>query len=149
MGPNPILVVKKNRGGRYNGNAASESLLVYTYVSSPRKESTCHFSEAKFKPPKCLFHFICFQLATCISWFVQRISFCFPINSYILEIFRLDISQISFNLVKKASATWQLAFLPLASRFATFWLRQHRNQNVEMRKWPTCSDWPSNGFAWS
>ena len=32
----------------------------------------------------------------------------------ILEIFRLDIGQISLNLVKKASATWELAFLLLS-----------------------------------
>ena len=42
---------------------------------------------------------------------------------YFGKIFRLDIGQISGNLVKKAFATRQLAFLPLASRFTTFWFR--------------------------
>ena len=94
----------------------------------------------------------------------------------ILEIFRLDIGQISFNLVKKASATWQLAFLPLASRFMTFWLRHAKKSKFwdKKIKWPTsfqvrplyflnffslflfplffsfcCSDCPSNGLACS
>ena len=50
----------------------------------------------------------------------------------ILEIFGLDIGQISFHLVKKASATWQLAFLPLASRFTTFLLR-HATYRVKIK----------------
>ena len=87
---------------------------------------------------------------------------------YFGKIFRLDIGQISFNLVKKASATWQLAFLPLASRFTTFWLRHAKKSKFwdKKIKWPTsfqvkllffliffrffplffsfcCSDWPS------
>ena len=40
-GPAPhICGKKKKRGGQYNGNAASESWSVYTYVLSPGKEST-------------------------------------------------------------------------------------------------------------
>ena len=57
----------------------------------------------------------------------------------ILEIFRLDIGQISFNLDKKASATWQLALLPLASCFTTFWLRHVKKTKFwdKKTKWPT------------
>ena len=57
----------------------------------------------------------------------------------ILEIFRLDIGQIRFNLVKKPSATWQLAFLPLASCFTTFWLRHGKKSKFwdKKIKWPT------------
>ena len=54
---------KKQRGGQYNGNAASVSLLVYTYLSSPGKEST----RPNSNPPNASFIFICFQLTACIS----------------------------------------------------------------------------------
>ena len=49
------------------------------------------------------------------------------------------MGQISFNLVKKASATWQLAFLPPASRFTTFWLRHAKKSKFwdKKIKWPT------------
>ena len=68
-----------------------------------------HFSETKFNSPNDSFIFICFQLAACISWFVQCISlahwllelFTQTLFFDILEIFRLDIGQSSFNLVKK------------------------------------------------
>ena len=32
QGPHPIFMVKKQRCGQYNGNAVSESLLVYAYA---------------------------------------------------------------------------------------------------------------------
>ena len=53
----------------------------------------------------------------------------------ILEIFRLDIGQSSFNLVKKASATWQRAFLPLASHFTTFWhhILRHFGSGMQLK----------------
>ena len=38
--PRPIFMVKKQRCGQYNGNAVSESLLVYAYAhisSQPRR----------------------------------------------------------------------------------------------------------------
>ena len=105
-----------------------------------------HFSETKFNSPNDSFIFICFQLAACIPWFVQCISlthwllelFAQMLFLVILEIFRLDIGQSSFNLVKKASATWQHAFLPLASHFTIpyFGSGMCRNQNFEARKWP-------------
>ena len=37
----------------------------------------------------------------------------------ILVVFRLDVGQISFNVVKNVLATQQLAFLVLALRFTT------------------------------
>ena len=87
-----------------------------------------YFSEAKFKfkPPKCLFIFICFHLQLAfhdlynVFWFVNPLTpGTFSQKCNFLEIFRLDIggSQISFNLVKKAFATWQLAFLSTSITF--------------------------------
>ena len=65
-GATPHICGKKSKEvAKYNGNAASESLLVYTMSRAQGRKAS--FSEAKFKPPKCLFHFICFQLATYIS----------------------------------------------------------------------------------
>ena len=127
----PKLGVKNQRGDQYNGNAASELLLVYTFVSSPGKESTSQWDQIQI--PKCLFHFHLFSACSlhfmiCTVFFVLLTHWLLEIfaqNAFldIFEIFRLDIGQSSFNLVKKASAIWQRAFLPLASRFTTFWLR--------------------------
>ena len=128
----PYLWYKKQRGGQYNGNAASESMLVYTYVSSPAKEST--FQWGQIQTPQmplsfylfsaCNLHFmICAVYFVLLTHWFQWSFLPKTLFLDILEIFGLDIGQSSFNLVKKASATWQPAFLPLASRFTTFWLR--------------------------
>lgn len=52
------------------------------------------------------------------SWsFLQETHFF-----YFLEVLRLAIGQISFNLVKKALQPDSLPFVPLALHFMTFWL---------------------------
>ena len=61
--PSPFFfwVRKKQRSCQYNAvnYAASKSFTVYTYVPSPGNydQRKAHFSEAKFKPRKSLFHF--------------------------------------------------------------------------------------------
>ena len=91
----------------------------------------------------------------------------------ILEIFRLDMGQISVNLLKKAFTTWQQAFPPTSVAFYDFVARacvEIKVLNFWTRKWPTslrfsffhfffwpflfllflsfcCSDWPSTGLA--
>ena len=116
-----------------------------------------HFSEAKFKPPNASFISFVFSLQLAfhdlysVFHFVNPLipgAFCLTRFFFdILEIFWLNTGHISFNLVKTASTTWQLAFLPLASVLRHFGSGMRRNQTFEMRKWPTCSDWPSNGLA--
>ena len=59
QGPRPIFVVKKQRGVQSNGNTATESLLVYTYVSSPGKESTVRPNS---NPPNASFILFVFSL---------------------------------------------------------------------------------------
>jgi len=44
----------------------------------------------------------------------------------ILAVFRLDFSQISFNLVENLHL-----FLPLTSRFMTFWLGHAQKSNLD------------------
>ena len=53
--------------------------------------------------------------------------------------FQAGYWQISLNLDKKASATWQLAFLPLALCFTTFWLRHAKKSKFwdKKTKWST------------
>ena len=113
-------------------------MLVYTYVSSSGNEST--FQWDQIQTPKWLFHFYLssahsLHFMICTVHFILLTHWAFCPNAFldILEIFRLDIGQSSFNLVKKGSATWQRAFLPLASHFTTFWLGMRRNQNFETR----------------
>ena len=53
---------------------------------------------------------------------------CFFLD--ILVVFRLDLSQISFNLVENAFATQQLAFLATGITFYDM----HINQNFEMMR---------------
>ena len=111
-----------------------------------------------------------------VSERIQALEF-FAQNAFFrhLEIFRLDIGQISFNLVKKASATWQLAFLLLSITFYNILaqacvqikiLRQESDLRLSrlgfcifkifflLFHFPLffsfcCSDWPSNGLACS
>ena len=120
-------------------------MLGYTYVLSPGKEST--FQWEQIQTPKWLFHFYLFSACSLHNYFHDLYGVFRFVNPLTPGPFYLnafpghfgdfqDIGQSSFNLVKKASATWQRAFLPLASPFTTFWLR-HASQNFEMRKWPT------------
>ena len=58
----------------------------------------------------------------------------------ILEIFRLDMGQISVNLLKKAFTTWQQAFPPTSVAFYDFVARacvEIKVLNFWTRKWPT------------
>ena len=64
----------------------------------------------------------------------------------IFEIFRLDIGQISFNVVKKASATKQLVFLPVAWHFMTSWLR-HTCIAIKILRWESDLRLPRLGFC--
>ena len=59
----------------------------------------------------------------------------------ILVIFRLDLSQITFDPVKNVSATQQLAFLATSSAFSALWLKHAQKSkfwdSFWTRKWPT------------
>ena len=58
----------------------------------------------------------------------------------ILEIFRLDIGQISYNLVKKAFATWQHAFLSTSIAFYNILARHSQNSKFAFElRW--CQFW--------
>ena len=53
-------------------------------------------------------------------------------------VFRLDLGQISFNLVENALMQHDsLPFIQLACRFTTFWLGRAQKSTFWERKWPT------------
>ena len=54
-----------------------------------------------------------------------------------LQIFSLDVSQISSNTLGKAFATWQHPFLSIAPHFTTVLFRQFLFLCIWTRKWPT------------
>ena len=54
----------------------------------------------------------------------------FSRNAYILEIFRLDMCQTSFNLLKKAFATWQYAYWLFRHFFFFSGMRRNRNFKI-------------------
>ena len=82
------------------------------------------------------------------SYFINPLTpgaFCQKVFFYILELFRLDMGQISSNLVQKAFATWQLAFLSTSITFylvTTLWLGGMQKNRFWTKKWP-----PSLGFS--
>ena len=104
---------------------------------------------------------ICHHLVQSINLWKQmtRISQHQPIDSWsflpkthlldILEIFRLDMGQISSNLLKKAFATWQHAFLSTSITYYDIfaWVCAEIKIFAAVIDLFCCSDWPSTGLA--
>ena len=121
------------------------------------KRKTANTNEKKFDNNTELFSFrVCYP--TC-SWYkyyrswsnVQRsesfhsYSWSFLPKTHlldILEIIYLEMGQISSNLLKKAYATWQHAFLPTSTTFYDIFARACTEIKLSSRKWP-----PSLGFS--
>ena len=62
-----------------NGDAASKSLLVYTFVSSPSKEITFQWGQIQ-TPFKCLFHFNLFSFAAYNFYDLYNVSYLITVE---------------------------------------------------------------------
>ena len=136
------------------------------YVLSPGREST--FQWGQIQTPQMPLFFICFHLQLAFHDLYNVFCFVNPLAPGafwqkrhfldILGILRLDIGrgQISFNLVKKSSATWQLAFLSTSIVFYDILARAYVEIKILFLPFLfrlffsfCCSDWTLNGLACS